>query len=91
LLEAGVPVDRLIPEQLGTDTLSQIRNCVTILKELDSTMDDVWIATEFLPSSAMLAAMGIKTHIVPALADRPELPFRKSLYLLAARSFRAAI
>lgn len=82
LVEAGVPSERIIAEPNGVDTLSQVRNCVTILRELDAA-GDVWIATSRYHQARcwlLFRLLGIKTSLVPALSDLPGVPLRKLLF-----------
>ncbi|MBI3275543.1 MAG: YdcF family protein, partial [Methylocystis sp.] len=81
-VEAGVPSERIIAEPNGVDTLSQVRNCVTILRELDAA-GDVWIATSRYHQARcwlLFRLLGIKTSLVPALSDLPGVPLRKLLF-----------
>lgn len=85
LVDAGEPLERIVAEPNGVDTLSQVRHCVTILRELDAA-GDVWIATSRYHQARcwlLFRLLGIKTSIVPALSDLPGVPLGKLLFFWA--------
>jgi vancomycin permeability regulator SanA len=85
LLEAGVPPQQIIAEREGTDTLGQIRKCVTILAKRDFA-DSIWIATSRYHQMRcwlLFRMMGIKARIAPALPDRHDLHLAKLLFFWA--------
>jgi uncharacterized SAM-binding protein YcdF (DUF218 family) len=84
LMELGVPAERIIVEPHGSDTLSEVRNCLALLRARNAS--EVWLATSryHQPRCRLLfRLMGLATEIVPALPDRPELPLWRLLYFWA--------
>lgn len=77
LVERGVPRERIVPEETGTDTLSSARAVATLLRGRD-TVAAVFVASSLyhLPRCLLLlrlmgvAARAAVPPAVPAAADR---------------------
>ena len=90
LLDGGVADEHIIVEAHGTDTLSQIRLCASILRSPGAS-GSVWIATSRYHQARcwlLFRLFGIGAGIVPSLRDRPTLS-RRSLVWFWVREFVA--
>ena len=91
LVGNGVSAEQILAEKEGLDTLEQVRKCAHLLRELRLSGEETWISTSTYHQARcwlLFLIFGERTHVVPALPDRFDLPVTK-LLLFWARELAA--
>ena len=86
LIRCGVPGERIVLEERGTDTLSSVVECTRILGELGDEVDRVIVCTSpyHIPRCRLLFRIaGVATEAAAMPSDLSALGLRRWLYYVA--------